>query len=132
MAKGIIALSQLYSVVNYIRDERERIRDYAAYQLTVIPHGLRSVDNILCGLVTPTYSAVYMVDSATMEDARGRGWAFGGTIGELCYNENNSMPLMEGSDIVGYLATFEEGWNETGMSYGVGGVRLGPRQSPVG
>jgi hypothetical protein len=110
--RAIIALVQLYSIVTYIRHEsrQNRINDYAAYQLTLIPYGLMSVVNILCGIFTPTYSAVYMVDSTIMEEARGRGWVFDGTIGELCETD----PFIKGDDTKGqrkdafvYRVTFE-------------------------
>ena len=85
--RGIIALFQLYSVFSYIGTEKyqkKRINDYAAFQLTLIPYGLMSLLNILCGLVTPTYPTVYMIDSTIMREAKGRGWTFDGTVGELC------------------------------------------------
>ena len=87
VVKGIIALFQLYSVVSYItteKHEKKRINDYGAYQLTLIPYGLMSIVNILCGMVTPTYSAIYMVNSTVMKEAHARGWTFDGTVGELC------------------------------------------------
>ena len=85
--RGIIALFQLYSIISYIGTEKyqkKRINDYAAFQLTLIPYGLMSLLNILCGLVTPTYPTVYMIDSTIMREAKGRGWTFDGTVGELC------------------------------------------------
>ena len=104
VVKGIIALFQLYSVVSYItteKHEKKRINDYGAYQLTVIPYGLMSVVNILCGMVTPTYSAIYMVNSTVMKEAHARGWTFDGTVGELCEDTVGK----EGC--VGFEATFE-------------------------
>ena len=104
VVKGIVALFQLYSVVDYIiteKHEKNRINDYAAYQLTMIPYGLMSVVNILCGMVTPTYSAIYMVNSTVMEEARARKWTFDGTVGELCEDTVGE----EGC--VGFEATFE-------------------------
>ena len=108
----MIALFQLYSVINYIiteKHEKKRINDYGAFQLTLIPYGLMSVVNILCGLVTPNYSAVYMVNSTIMEEARARGWTFDGTVGKLCES------IEEGKgDCFGFLATFEE---NSGVGY---------------
>ena len=114
--KGIIALFQLYSAVSYIVTEkdRHRINDYAAFQLTLIPYGLMSVVNILCGLVTPSYSAVYMVNSTVMEEARGRGWAFDGIVGELCEETQE----VKGKGYVGFQAAFSE---ETGAGSSKGG-----------
>ena len=106
IVKGIIALFQLYSIVGYIsteKHEKNRINDYAAYQLTMIPYGLMSVVNILCGMVTPTYSAIYMVNSTVMEEARARGWTFDGTVGELC----EDTLAVEEKDFFGFEATFE-------------------------
>ena len=106
VVKGIIALFQLYSIVGYIsteKHEKNRINDYAAYQLTMIPYGLMSVVNILCGMVTPTYSAIYMVNSTVMKEAHDRGWTFDGTVGELC--EDTLAVGEEGC--VGFETTFE-------------------------
>jgi hypothetical protein len=77
------------------------------------------------------YPAIYMVNSTIMEEARGRGWVFDGTVGELCDSEEISVLLMEQDSPVGYLATFEsdpvvglsEG-NETNTSIEVNKVQL--------
>ena len=106
LVKGIIALFQLYSIVSFIiteKHEKNRINDYAAFQLTLIPYGLMSLVNILCGLVTPTYSAVYMVNSTIMEEARARGWTFDGTVGKLCENTEKDSSVG-----FGFLVTFEK------------------------
>ena len=120
--KGMIALFQLYSVISYINTEKyekKRINDYAAFQLTLIPYGLMSVVNILCGLVTPTYSAVYMVNSTIMEEARARGWTFDGAVGKLCEN----IEKEEKGGYFGFLATFEE---DSGVGYNKDGETKAP------
>ena len=109
--KGIVALFQLYSVFSYIVAEKNgnRINDYAAFQLTLIPYGLMSVVNILCGFVTPNYGAVYMVNSTIMEEARRRGWTFDGTVGELCEETQEVCRKKKGTEEVlhaGFRAAF--------------------------
>ena len=108
--KGIVALFQLYSVVTYLRVEKNnnRINDYAAFQLTLIPYGLMSVVNILCGFVTPNYGAVYMVDSTIMQEARDRGWTFDGTVGELCETTDVPETKDKKNSYVGFQAAFLE------------------------
>ena len=118
--KGIVALFQLYSVFSYIMAEKNknRINDYAAFQLTLIPYGLMSVVNILCGFVTPTYGAVYMVNSTIMEEARRRGWTFDGTVGELCEETQEVYRKKKGTEEVlrvGFQADFT-GYTVAGSS----------------
>jgi hypothetical protein len=83
--KAIIALIQLYSiVVEFLGTQMEdrQITHYSSYQLTMI-YGLMSLLNILCGIVTPSYTAVYMVENSVMRDAIRRGGVFDGVVGEL-------------------------------------------------
>jgi hypothetical protein len=49
----------------------------------MIPYGLMSLLNILCGILTPSYPAVYMVKSSVMEEAMRRGGVFDGIVGEI-------------------------------------------------
>ena len=119
--KGIVALVQLYSVFSYIKLEKDRnhIKDYAAFQLTLIPYGLMSVVNIFCGFVTPNYGAVYMVNSTVMEEARSRGWTFDGTVGELCEETQEVCRKKEVTEevlYVGFQATFTADGSREGMS----------------
>jgi hypothetical protein len=46
-------------------------------------YGLMSLLNILCGIVTPSYTAVYMVENSVMREAIRRGGVFDGVVGEL-------------------------------------------------
>jgi hypothetical protein len=76
-----VALVQLYSVINLLR--ANKLEDYSAYQLTLVPYALMSFINIVSGFVTPSYTAVYMVRSSVMEEAERRGAVFEGWVGEL-------------------------------------------------
>lgn len=49
----------------------------------MIPYGLMTLLNILCGIVTPSYTAVYMVENSVMREAIRRGGVFDGVVGEL-------------------------------------------------
>jgi hypothetical protein len=49
----------------------------------MIPYGLMTLLNILCGIVTPSYTAVYMVENSVMREAIRRGGVFEGVVGEL-------------------------------------------------
>jgi hypothetical protein len=60
-----------------------KVEDYSAYQLTLVPYALMSFVNIVSGFFTPSYPAVYMVRSSVMEEAEGRGAVFDGWVGEL-------------------------------------------------
>ncbi|CCX32016.1 Similar to predicted protein [Chaetomium globosum CBS 148.51]; acc. no. XP_001223087 [Pyronema omphalodes CBS 100304] len=98
--KSFIALFQLYSIIGFLREEKRggRINDYAAYQLTLIPYGLMSVINIICGLMTPSYPAVYMVKNSVMEEAIERGGVFDGIVGELVEKPPEKMELRQLGD----------------------------------
>jgi hypothetical protein len=76
-----VALVQLYSIINILR--ANKLEDYSAYQLTLIPYALMSFVNIVSGFFTPSYPAVYMVRSSVMEEAERRGAVFEGWVGEL-------------------------------------------------
>ena len=56
---------------------------YAAFALTVAPYALMSLVNLTSTALTPTYPALYMVDSDIMEEARRRGSHFDGVVGRL-------------------------------------------------
>jgi len=71
-----VALGQLYSVINLLR--ANKLEDYSAYQLTLVPYALMSFINIVSDFVTPSYPAVYMVRSSVMEEAERRGAVFEG------------------------------------------------------
>ena len=72
---------QLYSIFNLLR--ANKIEDYSAYQLTLVPYALMSFVNVVSGFFTPSYPAVYMVRSSVMEEAERRGADFEGWVGEL-------------------------------------------------
>jgi hypothetical protein len=72
---------QLFSIIQILR--ARKLDDYGAYQLTLIPYALMSLVNVTSGILTPSYPAVYMIDSTVMEEARRRGGIFDGVIGQL-------------------------------------------------
>ncbi|KAF8247175.1 hypothetical protein K440DRAFT_601480, partial [Wilcoxina mikolae CBS 423.85] len=79
--KSFVALFQLYSIFKILM--ANKLLDYGAYQLTLVPYALMSFINIVSGFVTPSYPAVYMVRSKVMEEAESRGGVFDGCVGEL-------------------------------------------------
>jgi hypothetical protein len=54
-----------------------------------------SVINIICGLMTPSYPAVYMVKNSVMEEAMARGGIFDGIVGELVEKPPERMELRQ-------------------------------------
>jgi hypothetical protein len=85
VVKSFVALVQLYSIIKVLR--ADTLRDYGAYQLTLIPYALMSFINITSGFVTPSYPAVYMIRSKVMEEAEKRGGLFDGCVGVLDEDE---------------------------------------------
>jgi len=85
VVKSFVALVQLYSIIKVLK--ADTLRDYGAYQLTLIPYALMSFINITSGFVTPSYPAVYMVRSKVMEEAERRGGFFDGCVGILDEDE---------------------------------------------
>ncbi|CCX32014.1 Similar to hypothetical protein THITE_2145780 [Thielavia terrestris NRRL 8126]; acc. no. XP_003655037 [Pyronema omphalodes CBS 100304] len=88
ITKSFIALFQLYSIIDFLAKSYEKGNNgfknsHSSYQLTMIPYGLMSLLNILCGILTPSYPAVYMVKNSVMEEAMRRGGVFDGIFGEL-------------------------------------------------
>jgi hypothetical protein len=49
---------------------------YAAFGLTVVPYAFMSVVNIIAGLLTPEYSAMFIVRTPIMDEAERSGGAF--------------------------------------------------------
>jgi hypothetical protein len=55
--------------------------EYATFSLTVIPYIIMSFINLVRNLATPDYPNIVHGSFEAMEEARGRGGQFGGTIG---------------------------------------------------
>ena len=80
---------QLFSIIQILR--ADKVHDYGAYQLTLIPYALMSLVNIVSGFLAPSYPAVYMVESTVMKEARKRGGVFDGVVGLLDEDEEKIM-----------------------------------------
>ena len=64
---------------------------YAAFGLTVTPYLLMSIVNLLSTILTPDYSAMYLVSSEAMEEARRReGSRFEGIVGVIGNNRTSN------------------------------------------
>lgn len=100
IVKSFVALFQLYAIIDFLIKEKSNDRiniSYASYQLTVIPYGLMSLLNILCGFLTPAYPAVYMVRNTVMDEAIKRGGVFDGIVGVLIEEQidESKMPIIK-------------------------------------
>lgn len=73
------AISTLYQACG---DQIDRY-GYAAFGLTVAPYAYMSVVNIFANLVTPEYSAMYLVSTPLLEEARQNGGVFDHIIGSV-------------------------------------------------
>ena len=89
LIKSFIALVQLFSIIQILR--ADKVHDYGAYQLTLIPYALMSFVNIVSGFLAPSYPAVYMVESTVMKEARKRGGVFDGVVGLLDEDEEEQI-----------------------------------------
>ena len=87
LIKSFVALVQLFSIIRILR--ADPLNDYGAYQLTLIPYALMSLVNVVSGFLSPSYPAVYMVDSTVMREAQKRGGKFDGVIGQLDEDEDD-------------------------------------------
>jgi hypothetical protein len=74
---------------------------YAAFGLTVLPYIIMSVVNLVGNLICPNYDSVYLISSPELEEARGRGGEFDGTIGKLV--ESNGATDLGGKNLFGRL-----------------------------
>jgi hypothetical protein len=84
--KSAVAIGQtIYASITLFRARGDQITvyGYAAFGLTVIPYIIMSVLNLVAQVLAPDYSALYMVHSEEMEEARRRGGVFDGAVGTL-------------------------------------------------
>ena len=83
----LIALGQLaFAITTLYRSRGDQIAryGYAAYGLTVTPYAFMSLINLLGNLICPQYSALYLVESEEMREARALPDAlFEGCVGKL-------------------------------------------------
>lgn len=95
LPKAIIAIIQLiYAITTLYKSRGDQIAvyGYAAFGLTVIPYALMSFVNLVSGLVTPEYSALFMVGSDVMDEAIRRGAKFDGVVGRLVLDPQPTTP----------------------------------------
>ncbi|KIW26192.1 uncharacterized protein PV07_09306 [Cladophialophora immunda] len=90
LPKALIAVAQTaYASTTLYRSRGDQIRryGYAAFGLTVVPYLVMSVINLLSTLITPEYSAFYLVGSDIMKEAQARGGCFPSVVGQLVGEE---------------------------------------------
>jgi hypothetical protein len=86
--KILVSLGQaIYAIFTLYRARGDQIAQfgYAAFGLTVAPYAVVSILNLFGSFICPEFSALYMVDSTTMEESRNRGamFSFDGVVGKL-------------------------------------------------
>jgi hypothetical protein len=107
---GLIALAQaIYTSVTLYQTRGDQINQYgyAAFGLTVAPFVLMSIINLIGNMFSPTYSAIYMIETSVMTEARRHGCQFDGVVGKL--KEGRGAILKSGIGKVKWVdsATFE-------------------------
>jgi hypothetical protein len=83
---GLIALAQaIYTSVTLYQTRGDQINQYgyAAFGLTVAPFVLMSIINLIGNIFSPIYSAIYMIETSVMTEARRHGCRFDGVVGKL-------------------------------------------------
>jgi hypothetical protein len=82
--KLLVSLAQaVWASITIYRARGDQIDryGYAAFGLTVVPYAFMSVINIIAGLLTPEYPAMFMIRTPIMDEAeRSAGAFFGGEI----------------------------------------------------
>jgi hypothetical protein len=86
------------SVLTLYRARGTQLQQYgwAAFGLTVIPYAIMSIVNLLANLVSPEYSAVYMVKSEVMTEAEHVKGEFDGCIGKM--RDTQSEPTQQSAN----------------------------------
>ncbi|MCJ1427915.1 hypothetical protein MMC29_005821, partial [Sticta canariensis] len=91
----LIALGQLaFAITTLYRSRGDQIAryGYAAFGLTVTPYAFMSLINLLGNLICPQYSALYLVESKEMTEARALPDAsFEGCVGKLMDEPRNDQ-----------------------------------------
>ncbi|PMD39383.1 hypothetical protein L207DRAFT_633996 [Hyaloscypha variabilis F] len=86
MIGGLIALAQaIYTSVTLYQTRGDQIDQYgyAAFGLTVAPFVLMSIINLIGSIFSPTYDAIYIVETSVMREARRHECCFDGVVGKL-------------------------------------------------
>ncbi|KAK3379135.1 hypothetical protein B0T24DRAFT_568915 [Lasiosphaeria ovina] len=104
LAKAFIAIFQtIYAAISLYRAKGEQVElyGYAAFGLTVVPYLLMTILNLIAQLVNADYPTLYMVESPEMEEARGRGGYFNGTVGSVDTDHNLPDQYMDNRERAG-------------------------------
>jgi len=107
---GLIALAQaIYTSVTLYQTRGDQIDQFgfAAFGLTVAPFVMMSTINLIGNIFAPSYSAIYMIETSVMVEARRHGCHFDGVVGKL--REGRGVELISAIDEVKWIesATFE-------------------------
>jgi hypothetical protein len=107
---GLIALTQaIYTSVTLYHTSGDQIDQYgyAAFALTVAPFVLMSIINLIGNIFSPTYNAIYMIETSVMTEARRHGCHFDGVVGKL--KERRGASLISAKEEINWVnsAVFE-------------------------
>lgn len=91
------------------RGDQITVYGYAAFGLTVIPYILMTILNLLAGVLTPEYPALYMVHSKEMDEAIRHGGCFDGVVGTLDYDGDESQDPVTKTEILNYRVETADG-----------------------
>lgn len=108
--KPLVAIVQLlYGCLTLYRTQGDQVKQYgySAFGLTVTPYVIMSFINLCGALLTPSYSHMYLVSTAIMNEAQKRTEAdFGGVVGTATVPENSNSDEDE-SFSGGFTGIFE-------------------------
>jgi hypothetical protein len=83
LAKAAISIIQALAAFATLLGHREDIVrkwGYASFHLTIIPYLVMTLFNFVSNICTADYDCLYMVETLVMDEARGRGGLFEGTV----------------------------------------------------
>lgn len=110
IVKPLVAIIQLFSgCLTLYRTQGDQVKQYgySAFGLTVTPYVIMSFINLCGALLTPSYSHMYLVSTAIMNEAQKRTEAdFGGVVGTASVPENSNSDEDE-SFSGGFTGIFE-------------------------
>jgi hypothetical protein len=100
LVKILISLGQaIYAIFTLYQTRGDQITQfgYAAFGLTVAPYAVVSLLNLFGSLFCPEFTALYMVESSIMDEARRRGkeYFFNGTVGRIDEENIQKSPEKE-------------------------------------
>lgn len=120
LPKAIISLLQtLYASVTLYRTRADQLDrfGYASFSLTVAPYAIMSAVNLLANVVTPDYSAMYLVNSSVLREARNRDEkAFDGVVGKLIEDDSRKPAIRGLCEVVIVAKVESQGEDEASSS----------------